>query len=49
MEDTLFIKNKATQKGGAVSYSLVRPHLENSVIMIDNVAEYGQDIASYAY
>ena len=47
LQTVLFENNTATSRGGAISYNLYRPTLENNTY-IGNSAAYGPNIASYA-
>ena len=42
-----FDSNAAVEKGGAIYYSYNRPNL-SGIVYLNNIAQYGKDIASYA-
>lgn len=47
IDNSSFVNNTATVKGGAIFYNLQRP-IMNHNIYSNNIAEYGNNIASYA-
>ena len=47
LTETVFSHNQASEKGGAIFYNYNRPLLKNITYM-NNSAQYGPDIASYA-
>ena len=47
ISDSNISYNYAVEQGGAINYDFRRPEISNNIIFIENVAQYGPNIASY--